>query len=97
MNWHTPREAAPLIGVSAEMVYLLCSSGRLAHRRVGIKPGRGKIQISDADIAAYLESCRVPVAPQGQAGTAPATGAKKRPKTCAISGRPDGKPIKYEW
>ena len=93
MTWHDVRGAAPLLGLSTEAVYILCASGRLAHRRVGIKPGRGKIQISDANIAEFLKACEVPVAPQGT----PARGAKNRPKIPTISGRPDGKPIKRNW
>lgn len=105
MTWHTVSEAAPLIGVSAETVYLLCASGRLSHRRIGIKPGKGRIEVSDEGIAEFLKSCEIPAAPspapQQGAGLAPGVtsgaGAKRRPKAVGVSGRQDGKPIKDIW
>jgi excisionase family DNA binding protein len=47
-------EAAEKIGVSASKVYQLVAARRIAHYRVG-----GKILFSEADVDAYLASCRV--------------------------------------
>lgn len=94
MKWHTVKEAAPLLGVTEDMTYLLVASGRLAHRRVGLKPGRGRIQISDAGIAAFLEGCEIPAHDKP---VAPLGGKPHRPRKFAASARPDGKPMKYDW
>jgi excisionase family DNA binding protein len=63
----TPAEAAERLEVKAGLVYKLCSEGRLGHTRLGF--GRGTIRISEADLAAYLDSVRVlpspPPAPDG--------------------------------
>ncbi len=50
----TVAEAADKIGISASKLYQLVAARRIPHYRVG-----GKILFSEADIAAYLESCRV--------------------------------------
>ncbi len=47
-------EAARAIGVSVSKVYQLVSARQLAHYRVG-----AKIIIREADVAAYMERCRV--------------------------------------
>ena len=51
------RAAAAELGVSPSAVYQLVRAGRLAHARIGA--GRGVIRIAAADLAAYLDSCRV--------------------------------------
>lgn len=89
MSWHTPSEAAPLLGLHVVTVRQLCTSGRLRHRRIG--PSGGKIQISDAGIAEYLSACERggPGAPEQK------TPAPAKPRM--ITTRPDGKPFKYQW
>ena len=49
-------EAAKRLEVSASMVYGLCASGRMPHKRIGL--GRGTIRISEEDLTAYLDTCR---------------------------------------
>lgn len=94
MTWHAIKEAAPLIGLSDGMVYRLCESGRLAHRRIGLKKGRGRIQISGAAIEAFLKGCEI----AAEEKPAPAPQNARRPqKTRTFSGRPDGKPLKRQW
>lgn len=53
----TVKEAAKRIGISASKLYQLAAAGRIGHYRVG-----GKIIFSDADVDAFLASCRVGVA-----------------------------------
>ena len=48
------KEAAKKLGISQSKLYQLVSLRLIAHYRVG-----GKIVFADADLAAYLESCRV--------------------------------------
>jgi excisionase family DNA binding protein len=55
----TVREAARRLEVTPALVYKLCRQGKLPHRRLGF--GRGVIRITEADVAAYLEACRVEV------------------------------------
>ncbi|WP_406699177.1 hypothetical protein V5E97_09900 [Singulisphaera sp. Ch08] len=93
MNWHSVKEAAPLIGLNVTAVYALVVSKRLGHRRLGIRKGAGKIQISDDHIAAFLESCEVaPAMEYARQG---------RPKDTRARGdqrpiiRPDGKPLRF--
>ncbi len=50
----TIAQAAGKIGVSMSKLYQLVAAQAIAHYRVG-----GKILFSEADVAAYLESCRV--------------------------------------
>ncbi len=55
----TVAQAAQRIGISASKVYQLVASRQIGHYRIG-----GKIVFSEADIATYLENCRVgPVSP----------------------------------
>ncbi|MBI1902911.1 MAG: helix-turn-helix domain-containing protein [Planctomycetes bacterium] len=56
MDLLTVQEAASLLRLSRGAVYVLCSSGRLPHYRVGV--GRGAIRISDGDLATFIEQCR---------------------------------------
>lgn len=89
--WYSVAEAAGMINLSAEMTYRLCASGRLKHRRLGLVKGRGKIEVSDAAIEAFLKDCEVE-------GPAPAAPPKARRKpTPTFSGRGDGKPLKFDW
>lgn len=48
------REAANRIGISASKLYQLVTRRAVAHYRIG-----GRIVFRDADIDAYLASCRV--------------------------------------
>jgi excisionase family DNA binding protein len=64
------KQVAERVGLSVDTVYDLCRLGLLGHRRVG--PRRGKIQVGEEHIAAYLqkaeEGCGAP--PQKSAGRA---------------------------
>jgi excisionase family DNA binding protein len=55
----TPKEAAELVGCSESLIYQLCDERRLLHYRVGGKGRRGKILIAEADLDAFLATCRV--------------------------------------
>jgi excisionase family DNA binding protein len=55
----TVGEAARRLEISERTTRDLCSSGKLAHYRIG--GGRGVIRITEADLAEYLEGCRVGV------------------------------------
>lgn len=63
----TVSEAAKRIGISASKLYQLVAARAICHYRIG-----GKILFSDADIDAFLASCRVgaaaplATAPRGQ-------------------------------
>ena len=50
----TVAQAAEKIGISASKLYELVACRRISHYRIG-----GKILMSDEDISAYLETCRV--------------------------------------
>ena len=59
----TVQEAARQLEVSVHLVYRLCSAGRLAHTRIGLK--RGVIRIDPADLAEFraarkVEACDEP-------------------------------------
>ena len=51
-------EAAKKIGVSASKLYQLVAARQITHYRVG-----GTIIFSEADIASFLDGCRVPATP----------------------------------
>lgn len=53
----TVKQAAQEMCVSATCVYQLVSAGKLACHRIGI--GRGTVRISNDDLAAYIDSCRL--------------------------------------
>ena len=57
MNWYSPKDAAPLLGLAIASVRRLLASGELGCRRIG--PRRGRIQISDAHISDYLARAEV--------------------------------------
>jgi len=50
----TVAQAAKRIGISASKLYQLAGARAISHYRVG-----GKILFSDADVDAYLATCRV--------------------------------------
>ena len=52
----TIRQVAERLNVSASTVYRLVSSGKLSCHRIGV--GHGAVRVSEAERAAYLESCR---------------------------------------
>jgi excisionase family DNA binding protein len=87
----TVKEAAEELNLNPSTVYELCAKGRLGHRRIGLRKGSGRIEITEAHLSAYLESCEV--RPDNGAG---ATRSPKR-KTLTYSGRPDGKPLELDW
>lgn len=101
MEWHGVNEAAERIGVSANTVYALVAQRRLGHRRVGIHKGRGKIEVSDRHIAAFLESCEIPVVmehrtPPNEAGKASQPARRAKPARSAQPElRSDGKPYRH--
>lgn len=97
MNWHSVREAAPIIGLNVDNIYALIATKRLGHRRVGVRKGSGKIQISDDHIAAFLKSCEVEVGmehakPPKVTSRATAKPTRARGDHRPIV-RPDGKPL----
>jgi excisionase family DNA binding protein len=53
----TPTEAARRLNLSIASVRRELASGRLGCARIG--PGGRRLFISEADLAAYLEACRV--------------------------------------
>ena len=50
----TIAQAAEKIGISSSKLYQLVGARQISHYRIG-----GKIVITDEDVTAYLESCRV--------------------------------------
>lgn len=58
MSVLTVQQAAQRANVSVALVYVWCSSGQLAHYRLGAKGKRGGIRIDDVDLTAFLASCR---------------------------------------
>lgn len=48
------KEAAKRLGISQSKLYQLVSLRKIAHYRVG-----GKIVFAEADLAAYLDGCRI--------------------------------------
>lgn len=54
----TVSEAAKQIGCSPRLVYRLCQEGLIAHRRIGF--GRGRIDLTPAHVAEYLERAERP-------------------------------------
>jgi len=55
----TVKQAALVSGLSASLIYLLCAQKKLAHLRCGTKGRRGRVLIAEADLAAFMESCRI--------------------------------------
>jgi excisionase family DNA binding protein len=53
------KEAAKRAEVSVSLMYALVEEGRVPHRRIGRRGRRGKIVITEADLAAFLESAKV--------------------------------------
>jgi len=51
------KQVADRLQISKKTVYQLCAEGRLAHHRIGV--GRGTIRIGEADLATFIEGCRV--------------------------------------
>lgn len=51
----TVKAAAAELGVSAGLIYLLCSRGKLRHERHGL--GRGTIRIPREALTEYREAC----------------------------------------
>jgi excisionase family DNA binding protein len=51
-------EAAERIGVSESLVYQWVEERRIPHYRLGGKGKRGKVMIEEADLSAFLASCR---------------------------------------
>jgi excisionase family DNA binding protein len=68
MNLMTVQDVAALLGVSKSLVYQLVETGKIACHKVGT--GRGIIRFRDADVEAYLKSCRVEKCEQAPDGTA---------------------------
>lgn len=55
----TPKEAADRLGVSVQLVYQLCHERRLVHYRIGGEGRRGRVLIDEADLDAFMQSCKV--------------------------------------
>ena len=60
----TPKQVAQRIGVSDSLVYEWCAQGLLPHYRMGRKGKRGKVMIEEADLSAFLASCRQEAKPE---------------------------------
>lgn len=71
----TVKEAARRKCLSPQLVYLWCHEGRLAHYRLGGRGRRGRILIEEADLDAFLKSCKVEA---GRAPPAPAVFTHRR-------------------
>ncbi len=54
----TPKQAAAHAVVSLSLVYQWCQDGVLVHYRLGRQGKRGRIRIEEADLVAFLETCR---------------------------------------
>jgi excisionase family DNA binding protein len=59
-------QVAEHLQTSPALVYQLCAEKKIPHVRVGM--GRGAIRIDEADLAAFIETCRV--GPHGMKNTA---------------------------
>ena len=53
----TVAQVSERLNVSAKIVYALIESGQLVSHRFGV--GRGTIRVSEADLQAYITSCRL--------------------------------------
>ena len=56
MHLMTVKEAAARLRVSPSLVYGLIGKGLVRYVRIGL--GRGRIRISDDDLAAFVAECR---------------------------------------
>ena len=54
----TPKQAADRLGVSPNLIYVLCQEGRLPHYRIGADGRRGRILIDPADLDEFIAACR---------------------------------------
>ena len=55
----TVKNVAERLGVSSALVYSLVAEGKIPTYRIGL--GRGAIRFTEADLSAYLASCRLEV------------------------------------
>ncbi len=65
----TVKQAADRAGVSDSLVYEWCGQRLLKHYRFGAKGRRGKVMIEEADLDAFLDSCKQEV--RSQASVSP--------------------------
>ena len=68
----TIKDAADRSGMSTSLLYQLCAERRLPHFRLGREGKRGKILIEEADLKAFLATCRVEAGGEAGAASAPA-------------------------
>jgi excisionase family DNA binding protein len=61
------RQVATRLGISASLVYALCSAGLIRHTRHGRPGKRGCIRIEDAALEEYRAACKG----EGQRAAAP--------------------------
>jgi excisionase family DNA binding protein len=54
----TPKQAAEKARVSLSLIYQWCQDRALVHYRFGRKGKRGRIRIEDADLEAFLATCK---------------------------------------
>ena len=53
----TVAEVAKMLSISVQSVYSIIDAGKLTAHRFGA--GRGTIRVSEGDLKAYIESCRI--------------------------------------
>jgi excisionase family DNA binding protein len=68
----TINQAADRTGLSTSLLYQLCAERRLPHFRLGREGKRGKILIEEADLEAFMATCKVEAGGGAGMGTVPA-------------------------
>jgi len=89
MDRYSAQETASLLGLNVSAVYILVAQRRIAHRRVGVLKGQGRIQISQKAIDDFVESCESPPSEWSKLSK---NKFRRRPGQII---RPDGQPLKY--
>jgi excisionase family DNA binding protein len=66
----TVKAAAEKVGVSESLIYEWCQQGILPHYRFGRPGKRGKIMVDAAELAVFIETCRVQGTQEDDGGVA---------------------------
>lgn len=90
-DWLTVPEVAERLGMATATIYVILASRQLGHRKVG--PNKGRYQVTEAHLAAYLLSCEQPAQAEETEEPAKMSMAEIRRKGL----RCDGKPFHYQW